>query len=55
VVLNARADPPDLAEQTNPEALTRLLPGARVVVTPRTAARGLESARQLQPLLEGLL
>ena len=55
VVLNGRADPPDLAEQTNPDALPRLLPGVRVVVTPRTAARGLESARQLQRLLEGLL
>ena len=55
VVLNGRGDPPDLAEQTNPDALPRLLPGVRVLVTPRTAARGLESARQLQPLLEGLL
>jgi dethiobiotin synthetase len=55
VVLNGRADPPDLAEQTNPGALARLMPGVRVFVTARTAAGGLDSARVLQPLLEGLL
>jgi dethiobiotin synthetase len=55
VVLNGRRDPPDLAERTNPAALARLLPGVRVVVTPRLEAAGLEAAVRLQPLLAGLL
>jgi dethiobiotin synthetase len=55
VVLNGRGDPPDLAEQTNPDVLSRLLPGVRVVVTPRTTGGALESARLLQPLLDVFL
>jgi dethiobiotin synthetase len=37
VVLNARGEPPDLAEATNPAALERLLPGLNVVTVPRHA------------------
>ena len=55
VVLNGRGDPPDLAEQTNPDALARLLPGLPIVVTPRVAAGGLEAARDLQRLTQSLL
>jgi dethiobiotin synthetase len=35
LVLNGRGDPPDLAEETNPAALERLLPGLPIVVIPR--------------------
>jgi len=37
VVLNARGEPPDLAEATNPAALERLLPGLKIVTVPRQA------------------
>lgn len=39
VVLNGRSASPDLAETTNPAALTRMLGGIRVVETPRTLSR----------------
>ncbi len=46
VVLNGRGDPPDLAEDTNPAALGRLLPGMPIVVVPRhTTADPLAAAR----------
>jgi dethiobiotin synthetase len=32
VVLNRRADPPDLAELTNPTAMARMIPGIPVVL-----------------------
>lgn len=51
VVLNGRGDPPDLAEQTNPDALARLLPGVALRVMPRVAASGWDAALALQPLL----
>jgi len=35
VVLNGRPDPPPLADQTNPDALRRLLPGMRILSVPR--------------------
>jgi dethiobiotin synthetase len=35
VILNGRSDPGDLAEQTNPGALERLLPGLLVLTLPR--------------------
>jgi hypothetical protein len=35
VVLNGRSASPDLAETTNPAALTRLLGDIRIVETPR--------------------
>jgi dethiobiotin synthetase len=38
VVLNGRASSPDLAETTNPAALTRMLGGIRVVEIPRVVA-----------------
>ena len=55
VILNGRGDPPDLAEQTNPAALARLLPGVHVLVTPRLAAGGLEGAALLRPVLASVL
>lgn len=46
VVLNARAEPPSLAEATNPGALARLLPGVTVRVVPRhVKAEPLAAAR----------
>ncbi len=38
VVLNGRAEPPDLAESTNPAALSRMLRGIRIVETPHQRA-----------------
>lgn len=38
VVLNGRGDPPTLAEETNPDALARLLPGVRIVSVARHAS-----------------
>lgn len=55
IVLNGRGDPPDLAEQTNPEALARMLPGRRIVVLPRLGGAPLELARRLAPTLAPLL
>jgi dethiobiotin synthetase len=56
LVLNGRGDPPDLAESTNPEVLSRLLPGLPIVVlarhptsTPLAVARGV--AALVAPLL----
>jgi len=50
-VLNGRGDPPDLAEQTNPEALGRLLPRVKVIVTPRLAGSPIEMAQALRSTL----
>jgi dethiobiotin synthetase len=35
VVLNGRTEPPPLADQTNPDALRRLLPGTHILSVPR--------------------
>jgi dethiobiotin synthetase len=53
VVLNGRGESPDLAEQTNPAALLRLLPRLSVVTTPRLARGGSHAARALSSSLEG--
>jgi dethiobiotin synthetase len=56
VVLNGRADPPSVAEQTNPAALLRLLPDVPVVVVPRSASSDrLTMARECVPFLDPLL
>jgi dethiobiotin synthetase len=56
VVLNARGEPPDLAETTNPDALRRMLPGLTVVTVPRHEARDpLIAAYASVPLVVGLL
>ena len=56
VVLNGRGDPPDLAEETNPAALGRLLAGVPIVVVPRHAtADPLAAARLSVPALSPLL
>jgi dethiobiotin synthetase len=55
IVLNSRGDPPDLAEETNPAALERLLPGLSIVVAPHVAAGGLEAARAIRRLTQVLL
>jgi dethiobiotin synthetase len=55
VVLNGLSSPPDLAEETNPEALARLLPRIRCLVLPRhTTDDPWEVANRLSPLLAGL-
>jgi dethiobiotin synthetase len=52
VVINGRGDPPDLAEETNPAALARLLPETAIVVLPRQAGRSpLENAQRCAPAL----
>jgi dethiobiotin synthetase len=53
VILNGASSPPsDLAEATNPDALTRLLPHVRVLSVPRVdAADPWEVAVRLSPLL----
>ena len=38
IVLNGGGDPPDLAEQTNPAALGRMLHGVRILELPRSLA-----------------
>jgi dethiobiotin synthetase len=56
VVLNGRGTPPDLAEQTNPDALRRLRPGLRLVEVPRhEAPDSLLAAYSSVPLLAALL
>jgi dethiobiotin synthetase len=56
VVLNRPADPPDLAERTNPAALHRLLPDVALVELPgRPGADTLSAARLSAPLLFALL
>lgn len=56
VVLNGQADPPTLAESTNPAVLARLLPGLPCVVLPQLAGRDtLSAARLLAPRLQQLL
>ncbi len=39
VVLNGGGEPPDLAEATNPEALSRLVPGLAIAAVPREGDR----------------
>jgi dethiobiotin synthetase len=54
IVLNAAGD--TLAEETNPEALRRLIPDVPVVVVPRfTSVAPLACAEQAAPLVKGLL
>ena len=55
VVLNGRGDPPDLAEETNPKALRRLLTGVAVVVSPRVGPGSLPAARAILQLTQILL
>jgi dethiobiotin synthetase len=56
VVLNGRGDPPDLAEQTNPDVLRRLRPGLRVLVIPRhETSDPLLAAYASVPLMASLL
>jgi dethiobiotin synthetase len=56
VVLNGRAEPPGLAEETNPDALARLLPRVPRIVVPRVPSDDRwEIARQVAPLLGGLV
>jgi dethiobiotin synthetase len=55
VVLNGRGDPPELAEATNPSALSRLLPETRIIEVPRyDTVDPLEAARRAAPSLAGL-
>ena len=44
IVLNGRAPTPDLAETTNPAALSRMLPGTRIVEVPHQGAGGVIGA-----------
>jgi dethiobiotin synthetase len=47
VVLNRRSEPPSVVEETNPDALRRLLPGIPLVTVPRHEVRDpLEAARR---------
>jgi dethiobiotin synthetase len=56
VVLNGRSTPPDLAEETNPGALARLVPGVAVVTVGRgPGADPLDLARHAQAAVAGLL
>jgi dethiobiotin synthetase len=56
VVLNGVASPPDLAEETNPKALARLLPDVRFLTLPRVdSADPWEVASRLASLLDPLL
>ena len=53
VVLNGAAQPPDLAEATNPDALSRLLPRVRCVSLPRVpSADPWDVAVALSPYLD---
>jgi len=55
IVLNCLSAAPDLAEQTNPDALRRLIPGVRLIVVPRHDSRDpLAAARRSVPLVAGL-
>jgi dethiobiotin synthetase len=52
VVLNRRGEVPDLAEQTNPEVLARLLPGLPIVVIAEQPGLGpFQAAERIAPLL----
>jgi dethiobiotin synthetase len=52
VVLNGAADPPDLAERTNPDVLARLRPDLRVLSLPRVpGADAIGAARVLAPFV----
>jgi dethiobiotin synthase len=56
LVLNGQSQAPDLAEATNPQVLTRLLPEVPIVVVPRVQCdAALTAARQVAPLLAPLL
>jgi dethiobiotin synthetase len=53
IVLNGRSVPPDLAEETNPAALARLVAGVPIVTVPRhPTADALQAARLTAPLLK---
>ncbi len=55
IVLCGRSATPDLAEETNPQALARLLPGVPVVVVPRHAVGDtLEAAYASVPFVANL-
>jgi dethiobiotin synthetase len=55
VVVNQRSAHPDLAEETNPGALERLLPGVPIVLVPRHDARdALDAARRSVPMVADL-
>ena len=52
VILNGAGDPPDPAERTNPEALSRMRPDLRVLSLPRVSdADTLAAARVLAPFV----
>ena len=53
VVLNGRGSPPDLAEETNPGALSRILGDVRIVEIPRYPA--LPPATEIAAVLDRLL
>jgi dethiobiotin synthetase len=56
VILNRPAEPPDLAESTNPSALAQLFPGVPVMVLPRHPTEDpLEAARRSVPFVSALL
>src|SRR6185436_5687812 len=56
VALNRRAEPPGLAEATNPGSLARLLPGLPIVVAPQHAEGGaLDAAMAIAPLVRVLV
>ena len=55
VVLNGASEPRDLAEETNPASLARLLPVPIVSVTRRAEKDPFEVARFAAPLLSPLL
>jgi dethiobiotin synthetase len=55
VVLNGRHRMPDIAEETNPEALARMMPHVPIVVNPRHASDDpLEAAYASVPFIAGL-
>ncbi len=56
IILNARAPDPTLAEETNPRALARLVPGVPITVVPRHAtADALDAAYATVPLVANLV
>jgi dethiobiotin synthetase len=56
IVLNGRAASPDLAEETNPDALARLLPRVPRLLIPRIPSDdGWLVAQEIAPLVRGLI
>jgi dethiobiotin synthetase len=56
IVLNGVASPPDLAEETNPGALARLLPRIPRIVLPRIPSDDRwQVAQEIAPLVRGLV